>query len=143
MPSEAGSTPTAYVPPPQVSGSQRWIEIDLGMQVVRLREGDRVLSEHLAASGVAVSPETTTWPGVYQVQQMIEGPIENVPGVFVADILIFDWSHEIGIHSMPLDKDGNVLDGTLGQPVSAGCVRVADSAEVYDFAQLGTKVWVH
>ena len=139
----AAPTPTTAVPPPPVDATQRWIEVDLAAQVVRLREGQQVLAEYAAASGVAISAETSTRPGVYRVQQMIQGPIENVPGVFVSDILIYDWGAEVGIHSRPMDRDGNILDSTLGRPASGGCVRVGESAAVYAFAQLGTLIWIH
>ena len=84
-----------------------------------------------------------TLPGVYMVQQRIKGPIENVPGVFVSDILIFDFGRDIGIHSLPMDEDGRILDATLGKPASGGCVRVGEAAAVFEFAHVGTRVWVH
>ena len=135
--------PTPVVPPPQVGPEQKWIEVDLARQVVRLRAGERVLAEYLASTGVATATETTTVPGVYMVQQMIKGPIENVPGVFVFDILIYNFGRGEGIHSLPMDADGQVLDATLGQPASGGCVRVGEAAAVFEFARLGTRVWIH
>jgi hypothetical protein len=101
--------------------------------------GDQVVAEYLAATGVMTATETATVPGVYMVQQMIKGPIENVPGVFVSDILIYDFGRDVGIHSLPMDKDGKALDTTLGKPASGGCVRVGESAAVFAFAQLGTR----
>ena len=73
---------------------------------------------------------------------MIKGPIENVPGVFVSDILIFDIAAGAGIHSMPMDREGRVLDSRLGEPVTAGCVRVGESAAVFRFARLGVRIWI-
>ena len=90
---------------------------------MRLWRGESAIGTYLAASGVATATETTTAPGTYQVQQMIEGPIENVPGVWVADIVIFDYFGGIGIHSMPMDANGRVMDDRLGSPVTGGCVR--------------------
>jgi len=46
---------------------------------------------------------------------MIQGSIENVPGVFVSDILIDDFGQDVGIHGLSMDKDGKILDPTLGQ----------------------------
>jgi lipoprotein-anchoring transpeptidase ErfK/SrfK len=133
-------TPT---PPPEIRADERWIEVDASAQMVRLHDGDRVLGEYLAATGVNTSPETTTYTGVFQVQQMMEGPVESVPGVYVTDVVIFDLYHGNGLHSMPMDKDKNILDDTLGKPATAGCVRVGESAVVFEFARLGMKVWVH
>jgi hypothetical protein len=42
-----------------------------------------------------------------------------------------------------MDGDGNILDDTLGKPATAGCVRVGESAAVFDFAHLAMKVWAH
>jgi lipoprotein-anchoring transpeptidase ErfK/SrfK len=142
-PTVAVSTPTRAVAPPQVGASQNWIEVDLARQVVRLRRGQDILAEYPASSGVAVSLETATQPGIYGVQQLIKGPIENVPGVFVSDILIYDILNGAGIHSLPMDKEGHILDATLGSPASAGCVRVGEAAAVFAFARLGTVIWIH
>lgn len=128
---------------PTVAADESWIEVDLAQQTVRLWRGDTMAGEFIAASGVATSTETTTRPGVYRVQQLIAGPIENVPGVWVEHIVIYDYFAGAGIHSLPMDAAGRVLDDRLGVAVSAGCVRVGDSAPVYDFARLGMTVWVH
>jgi lipoprotein-anchoring transpeptidase ErfK/SrfK len=142
-PATPSAAPTPAVTPPPVASDQKWLEVDLARQVVRLRVGQQVMAEYPAATGVMTSTETATQPGVYMVQQMIQGPIENVPGVFVSDILIYDLGQGAGIHSLPMDRDGRILDATLGTPVSAGCVRVGESAAVFKFAQMGMKVWVH
>jgi lipoprotein-anchoring transpeptidase ErfK/SrfK len=141
--SQPTATSTQAVLAPPVQPDQRWIEVDLAAQVLRLRLGPQILAEFPIATGVGTAPEWTTWPGVYHVQQKIKGPIENVPGVFVSDILIYDFGAGVGIHSLPMDLDGRVLDATLGEPASGGCVRVGESAAVYAFARLGTVVWVH
>jgi hypothetical protein len=58
-------------------------------------------------------------------------------------VIIFDMAHGNGFHSKPMDIDKKILDETLGKPATAGCVRVGESAAVFDFARLGMKVWVH
>lgn len=117
-----------------------WIEVDLEGQQVLLHEGSDTIAAYPASSGVK---DHETPPGLYRVQMMEKGPIENVPGVWVSDILIFHWGMGIGIHSMPMDAEGNVLDPALGQPSTGGCVRVGDSARVFDFAEIGMHVWIH
>ncbi len=74
---------------------------------------------------------------------MIKGPIMTVPGVYVRDVIIFDLEHGNGIHSQPMDSVGNLLDETLGTPVTAGCIRVGESGAVFAFAKMGMKIWVH
>jgi lipoprotein-anchoring transpeptidase ErfK/SrfK len=120
----------------------RWIEVVLEEQMVYLREGDAVVAALPASCGVGDRPETTTYPGEYAVAAKYRGPEQTAPGVFVRDIVIFDWEHGNGFHSLPMDADGRVLDPTVGAPASAGCVRVSESAAVYDFATLGMKVLV-
>jgi lipoprotein-anchoring transpeptidase ErfK/SrfK len=145
MPSPpAGPTgsPGPY-PSPVVQESERWIEVDLQAQKVRLYTGNHIFNEYAAATGVNQSPQTTTYRGLFTITSKYKGPVETVPGVYVNDVLEFDPDHGNGIHSMPMDKDGNILDDRLGQPVTAGCVRVGEADKVYDFAYLGMSVWVH
>jgi lipoprotein-anchoring transpeptidase ErfK/SrfK len=130
-------------PPPEIGADERWIEVDKSAQMVRLHDGEQVIGEYPAATGVNTFPETTTYTGIFKVKQMMEGPVESVPGVYVTDVVIFDLAHGNGLHSMPMDKDKNILDDTLGKPATAGCVRVGESAAVFAFAKLGMKVWVH
>jgi lipoprotein-anchoring transpeptidase ErfK/SrfK len=126
--------------PAFIGPTDSWIEVDLTRQMVVLHEAGSVIAEYPASSGVASHP---TPPGLYRVQMMEKGPIENVPGVFVSDMLMFHLGKGIGIHSRRMDADGNLLDATLGQPSSGGCVRVGESARVFEFAQLGMRIWIH
>jgi lipoprotein-anchoring transpeptidase ErfK/SrfK len=132
--------PTAEEPPALIRPDDSWIEVELSRQMVVLHAGGEIVAEYPAASGVE---GYETPPGLYRVQMMQKGPIENVPGVWVADILLFDFGKDIGLHSMPMDAEGNALDATLGQPASGGCVRIGESARVFEFAELGMRVWIH
>jgi|GEM_PF-2972632 len=129
--------------PAGIGQAERWIEVDLARQMVRLHDGDQVIAEYLAAAGVGDGPETTTYTGLLRVQSKTKGPIESAPGVYVSDVVVFDMFHGNGFHSMPMDEAGHVLDDRLGQPITAGCVRVGESAALFDFATLGMKVWIH
>ncbi len=115
----------------------------LDQQKIILHDGDVVAGEFVAATGVGTSPETTTYPGEFRIQEMMPGPVESSPGVYVTDVLIFDWQHGNGFHSRPMDKDGRILDATLGKPATAGCIRLAESGELYRFARLGMRVLIH
>lgn len=131
------STPNA-IPP-----HARWIEVSLEEHLLRLHEGEQVIGQFRVATGVGSSPEYTTYPGVFELRLMYAGPVETAPGVFVTDILEFDPAHGNGIHSLPKDKDGHILDDRVGLSLTAGCIRVAESATVFDFARLGMMIWVH
>jgi lipoprotein-anchoring transpeptidase ErfK/SrfK len=137
------STSHPVQPPTQISSSAAWIEVDLAKQTVILHESSSVIAEYLASTGVTSDPKYATPPGLYHVQSKEKGPIESVPGVFVSDIIMFDILNGNGIHSRPMDAKGNILDATLGQPATAGCVRVGESARVFEFARLGMWVWIH
>ncbi len=130
-------------PPNEIGPSERWIEVDLPGQVVTLHDGKIITGKFPASSGVNTSPETTTYTGLFHVQQSIKEPMMSVPGVFVSDVVVFDLAHGNAIHSLPRDAAGNNLDETLGQSGTAGCVRVAESEAVFEFAKVGMPVWVH
>ncbi len=150
------STPTSFPPPPPSAqptlapGSQtaqdppsragRWILVSLAEQQVYLRDGDKLVAQHSMSSGVGNSSETSTPPGDYAVHSMWRGPEETVTGVYVRDIVLFDPERGNGFHSMPMDKDGKVLDATLGRPATAGCIRLAQSNELFEFARIGMPV---
>ena len=129
--------------PTEIDPLADWIEVDLARQLVVLHADGGIVSSHAAASGRTDVAGAATPPGSYRVQILQKGPIENVPGVFVSDIVIYDEWNGIGLHSRPMDAAGELLDATLGEPATAGCVRVGDSTAVYEFARLGMWVWVH
>jgi len=143
----AGQSPappvTGQAVRPSPGKAEQWIEVVLDRQTVILHDGDSIAGEFTAAAGVGTSPETTTYPGEFRVQTMMPGPVESAPGVYVTDVVIFDWQHGNGFHSRPVDKDGNILDATLGKPATAGCIRLAESGELYRFARLGMRVVIH
>jgi hypothetical protein len=42
-----------------------------------------------------------------------------------------------------MDEEGNWLDDRLGLPITGGCVRVEESAQVFAFGKVGMWVWIH
>jgi len=126
------------------SSAEHWLEVSLSDQLVRLCEGSQMVGEYPAATGAGDRPETTTFPGLFTVRDKNRGPVYlSQFDVYINNWVGFDQEHANGFHSLPKDKNGRVLDSRLGQPVSHGCVRTAQSAAVYDFAAIGMKVWVH
>jgi lipoprotein-anchoring transpeptidase ErfK/SrfK len=128
------ATPTAY------QGGVKWIEVVLAEQTAYLWQGDQLWASLPISSGVGDSAATTTYPGEFKIESMYPGPEQTAPGIYVRDVVIFDWEHGNGFHSLPMDAKGVILDPTIGRPASAGCIRVADSTILYDFAELGMKV---
>jgi lipoprotein-anchoring transpeptidase ErfK/SrfK len=123
---------------------ERWIEVDLARQRVRLHAGEDVTAEYLAATGRADTPSTLTYTGTFTVHTKIKA-LTYLPefDVYVSDWVGFDPEHAIGFHSLPQNRHGQVVESQLGVPVSHGCVRVSNAAGVYDFAQIGMRVVVH
>lgn len=142
-------TPTAILstattaPPAQIASSAAWIELDIARQVVLLHQDGIVLAELPASSAATSDPKYASAPGAYRVQSRDKGPVVATPGVYVTDVVMFDIRLGNGFHSRPMDAQGNVLDATLGTPTTAGCVRVGESARLFDFAQVGMWVWIH
>ncbi len=139
----AAPATTAPTLPPLIDPASSWIEVDLARQMVILHQGGVVLAEYPASTGVANDPQYATPPGLYQVQSKDKGPLESVPGVFVSDVVMFDLGKGNGFHSRPADAQGRILDETLGAPATAGCVRVGQSAALFEFAEVGMKIWIH
>jgi hypothetical protein len=127
--------------PADLGPAERWIEVSLQEQMVRLHVSDP-LWRISCRYGCKHSAETTL-SGLIRVRHKYKGPIETAPDTYVRDVLEFDLEHGNGFHSLPMDARGHVLDDRVGTPVTAGCVRVAESTAVYDFATLGMKVWIH
>jgi lipoprotein-anchoring transpeptidase ErfK/SrfK len=139
----APPTPAAsVVPATPTTLVSDWIEVVLAEQTAYLWHGDQLEASLSVSTGVGDSPSTTTSTGEFTVDTMYPGPEETVPGVFVRDVVIFDWDHGNGFHSLPMDANGIVLDPTVGKPASAGCIRVAESRRLYDFAQVGMRVLI-
>ena len=108
--------------PAEIGADEQWIEVDVPNQIVRLHTGNQVVGEYLASTGVNTSPETTTYTGLFEVQQMLRGPVESVPGVFVTDVVIFDMTHGIGFHSKPMDKAKNIFTRFNKLPEAMCCI---------------------
>lgn len=118
---------------------ERRIEVDLGSQTTYLFENDKVIGSYAISSGLSGTP---TFTGSYRVfahtamQDMgcFEGApycTENVPWI--------TWFNgDQGFH-------GAYWHNNFGNPMSHGCVNMPiDIAKfVYDWAPVGTEVWVH
>ena len=117
--------------------------VNYAAQALALHEAGAIVATYPVSTGVTSDPKYATPPDLYRVQSQDKGPLESAPGVFVSDIVMFDLGRGNGIHSLPVDASGSILDPTLGKPVTAGCVRVAESARVFEFAQIGMRIWIH
>jgi hypothetical protein len=135
--------PAPVVAPPAGAPSHlsRWIEVDLTNQRLRAWQGNQMVYSAVIASG---RPLTPTLPGTFQVYSKLR--YDNMAG----------WTPDRGSYSLPnvphvlyYDR-GYAIHGTywhaeFGRVQSAGCVNLApaDAAWIYDFASIGTTIYIH
>ena len=125
-----------------VSGSGKWIEIDLTHQRATLYVGNEVVNSFLISSGIASHPTRT---GVFAV--WLKVPEQTMTGGSAA---AGDYYYLPGVKWVSYFDEDRAMHGTywhhnFGHPMSHGCINMTNDAAkiVYDFAPVGTKVVVH
>ena len=120
---------------PPADGS-RWIEVDISDQTLRAWEGDKLFLETLISSG---RPETPTVAGTFAIQSKLEsqrmrGPDYDLPDV--PSVMYFFLNY--AIHAA-------YWHDNFGEVMSHGCVNmnVDQAAALFDWAAIGTPVYVH
>ena len=119
------------------------VDVSLAEQTAYFWKDGQLVRRLAIVSGAGTSPETTTYPGEYRVCEKERGPRETAPGVFVRDIVIFDYPHRTAFHSASMTADGQLLEDTVGHTATAGCIRVRDSDFVYRFIDADTQIVIH
>lgn len=119
----------------------KYIDIDLSQQKLCQIEGNNILACYVISSG---KPSTPTPTGTRFIQ-------DKNPMAWSAPYgLYMPWWNGMGegygIHELP-EWPGGYKEGAnhLGIPVSHGCVRlgVGPAKTVYDWADIGTPVYIH
>ncbi|MDQ3248994.1 MAG: L,D-transpeptidase family protein, partial [Chloroflexota bacterium] len=125
-------TPAAAAP----AGGGRWIEVNLSNQTLTAWQGDVSVMHTSISSGLANTPTVT---GRYPIKtkyssQHMSGPGYSLPGV--PWVMYFYSGYAI---------HGAYWHDNFGQPMSHGCVnmRVGEASTLYDWASVGTEVYVH
>ncbi|GAA3632069.1 L,D-transpeptidase family protein [Microbacterium awajiense] len=121
------------------SATARRLEVDLGEQRVYFFENGKLVSSSLVASGL---PDTPTATGSFRIFAKV--PMQDMgcfPGApyCAKDIPWVSYFHgDIAFHG------ADYLD-SFGAPRSHGCVNlpVSVAKQIYDWAPIGTEVWVH
>ena len=131
---------------PVALNSQKKIEIDLRHQKMLLFIDDKKIAEYIISSGKRTTPTKagnfsiiSKYPVAYGLIQGIVWTMPYFMGIYVAA------GQENGIHELPFANGWREPTWDMGHPVSHGCVRlgIGDAEKVYNFAELGTSVWVH
>ncbi|MCX6811561.1 MAG: L,D-transpeptidase [Candidatus Berkelbacteria bacterium] len=123
------------------------IELDLSSQRMFIWENGQLIQSWVTSTG---KPEKPTKQGNFKILSKMRWAYGSSPegdqwampywlGFY------FSGGTENGIHGLPLINGRKEGAGSLGIPVSHGCVRVADSniEWLYSWAEIGTPVIVH
>ncbi len=136
-----GPAPRTSPPAGSPSHLGHWIEVDLTNQQLRAWRGNQMVYSAIMSSGRAMTP---TLPGTFQVYRKLR--FDHMAG----------WTPDRGSYSLPnvphvlyYDRGyaihGTYWHGLFGRVQSAGCVNLppADAAWIYNFASVGTTIYIH
>lgn len=132
--------PAPVAPPPAISG-EKYIDVTLSTQRLRLYQGGIAVAEYLISSGRAgmgtptgtfsvLSKELNHWSTQYSLYMPYAMKFYN--GYYIHELPYWPGGYREG-------------ESHLGIPVSHGCVRlgIGAAAAVYNFADIGTKIIIH
>ncbi len=116
------------------------IEVDTGKQKLAYFLGDVKMGEYIISSGV----NNSTPKGYFKITS--KSPRAWSPyGLWMPFWLGLN-SGRVGIHELPVWPNG-VREGEdhLGRPASHGCIRLGsgDAQELYNWAEIGTEVFIY
>jgi lipoprotein-anchoring transpeptidase ErfK/SrfK len=122
--------------PEGVGRQERWIEVNLTNQTASAYEGKNLVRTFIVSTGTWQYPTVT---GQYQIY--VKYPYADMagPGYYLPDVPNVMYFYKgYGLH-------GTYWHNNFGTPMSHGCVNfsIPDSAWLFDFASVGTVVFVH
>ncbi len=137
------ATGSKFPPLPANSGDGRRIVYSNGQQRIWLVEANGVVSNSFRVSGRAGAPPFGTYFIASKSEMSSSGSL-RLP--YMSRFYKASSGKWIGFHGIPLRPDGTPIqtDEQLGQPLSAGCVRMNqhDVKVVWNFTPVGTKIVV-
>lgn len=120
---------------------ERYIEVDLSDQVEQVWENGYMRNVYLVSTGL---PGTPTPPGEYEVLKKIENHYYSGEGYSFPNT---KWNLRFinGGTGRNYYLHTAYWHNNFGRPMSHGCVnmREQDARFIYDWADIGTPVWVH
>jgi lipoprotein-anchoring transpeptidase ErfK/SrfK len=128
--SDVGAIPT------QISGNDRWVDVDLSQQMVYAYEGSTVVNSFLVSTGTAAHP---TVIGQFHIYVKYRYADMRGPGYYLPNVPFTMYFYDgYGLH-------GTYWHHNFGHPMSHGCVNLrTDNAEwLFNWASVGTLVNVH
>jgi lipoprotein-anchoring transpeptidase ErfK/SrfK len=122
--------------PDGVGNRERWIEVNLTNQTASAYEGSNLIRTFIVSTGTWQYPTVT---GQYQIYVKYPFADMSGPGYYLPDVPNVMYFYKgYGLH-------GTYWHNNFGIPMSHGCVNftIPDSAWIFDFASVGTVVYVH
>ncbi len=123
-----------------MTGTGKWIEVDLSKQSLTLWMGNTQVLNTLISSGRAATPTEVGEFAIYS-----KTPMTTMTGTILGE-----YYYVPNIKWVSYFDGGEALHGTywhhnFGHPMSHGCINMTetDAKILYDFAPIGTKVIVH
>jgi lipoprotein-anchoring transpeptidase ErfK/SrfK len=135
--------PSADVLFPYPLITERRIVVDLSEQHLYAYEGETLVYDFIASTGIESSP---TMPGTFQVLSKEEEAYASNWDLWMPHFMgVYQSAPDFtnGIHGLPtLSSGARLWAGYLGRPVSFGCIVLGleEAATLYEWAELGTMV---
>jgi lipoprotein-anchoring transpeptidase ErfK/SrfK len=130
----------ALIPTPEIpqniSGSERWIDVDLTKQRTYAFEGDILVRSFIVSTGTQYYPTVT---GQYYIYVKYRYDDMSGPGYYLPDVPYTMYFYKgYSFH-------GTYWHNNFGVPMSHGCVNMSipDSEWLFNWASVGTLVNVH
>ena len=138
------SVPRAGIGRSDVLAGDKRIEVAIGEQRMYVWQGDTLIWSWLVSTGIASHP---TQRGSFAVQSKIPDAWSTAWQLWMPNWLGIYWagSSENGIHALPIINGERLWAGSLGSPISYGCIvlGVDEAQMLYDWADIGTPVEIH
>lgn len=122
--------------PENLANEGRWVDVDLGQQVLTAYEGSTPIMRFIVSTGTAAHPTVT---GQFRIWVKLATTNMSGPGYSLEDVPYTMYFYQgYGLH-------GTFWHNNFGTPMSHGCVnlRTPDAAWLFDFVSEGTLVNVH
>lgn len=141
VPAPGAGIEAAQARAPSGGGGDKRIEIDISDQRMYVWQGDTLVWNLIASTGMNGYP---TRRGTFAVQSRIDNAWSSAWQLWMPNWLGIYWAggSENGIHALPIINGQRLWGGYLGTPISYGCIVLdtADAEMLYDWAEIGTKV---
>ncbi|CCF86273.1 L,D-transpeptidase [Nitrolancea hollandica] len=132
----AWSSGTQAASPPFAEPA-KWIEIDLAAEKLTAWQGNTPVYSTLVSTGLAAHPTPT---GVFHVDRKLRSDLMTGPGYYLPNVpyVMYFYTGGYAIH-------GTYWHHNFGHPMSHGCVNLPTPAAewMYNWAPMGTTVWIH